>query len=36
MLADADGNLTVVNTKMLPYACAAVAFSGWCTWWPAC
>ena len=28
MLADADGNLTVVNTKMLPYACAAVAFSG--------
>ena len=28
MLADADGNLTVANTKMLPYACAAVAFSG--------
>ena len=28
MLADADGNLTVVTTKMLPYACAAVAFSG--------
>ena len=28
MLADADGNLTVVNTKMLPYACAAIAFSG--------
>ena len=27
MLADADGNLTVANTKMLPYACAAVAFS---------
>ena len=25
MLADADGNLTVVNTKMLPYACAGVA-----------
>ena len=28
MLADADGNLTVVNTKMLPYACAGVALSG--------
>ena len=28
MLADANGNLTVVNTKMLPYACAGVAFSG--------
>ena len=28
MLADADGNLTVANTKMLPYACAAIAFSG--------
>ena len=28
MLADANGNLTVANTKMLPYACAAVAFSG--------
>ena len=28
MLADADGNLTVANTKMLPYACAGVAFSG--------
>ena len=28
MLADADGNLTIANTKMLPYACAAVAFSG--------
>ena len=28
MLADADGNLTVANTQMLPYACAAVAFSG--------
>lgn len=28
MLADADGNLTVANTKMLPYACAGVALSG--------
>ena len=28
MLADADGNLTVANTQMLPYACAGVAFSG--------
>ena len=28
MLADANGNLTVANTKMLPYACAGVAFSG--------
>ena len=28
MLADADGNLTVANTRMLPYACAGVAFSG--------
>ena len=28
MLADADGNLTIANTKMLPYACAAIAFSG--------
>jgi hypothetical protein len=28
MLADADSNLTVANTKMLPYACAAIAFSG--------
>ena len=28
MLADADGNLTVANTEMLPYACAGVAFSG--------
>ena len=28
MLADANGNLTVANTKMLPYACAAIAFSG--------
>ena len=28
MLADADGNLTVANTEMLPYACAAIAFSG--------
>ena len=28
MLADANGNLTVSNTKMLPYACAGVAFSG--------
>ena len=28
MLADAGGNLTVANTKMLPYACAAIAFSG--------
>ena len=28
MLADANGNLTVTNTKMLPYACAGVAFSG--------
>ncbi|MGN0707978.1 MAG: uracil-xanthine permease family protein [Faecalibacterium sp.] len=28
MLADADGNLTVPNTEMLPYACAAIAFSG--------
>lgn len=28
MLADSDGNLTVANTKMLPYACAGVAFSG--------
>ena len=24
----ADGNLTVANTQMLPYACAGVAFSG--------
>ena len=36
MLADADGNLPVVNTKMLPYACAAVAFSGLVYLWPAC
>ena len=28
MLADADGNLTIANTQMLPYACAGVAFSG--------
>ena len=28
MLADADGNLTIANTRMLPYACAGVAFSG--------
>ena len=28
MLADADGNLTVPNTQMLPYACAGVAISG--------
>ena len=28
MLADANGNLTVPNTEMLPYACAAIAFSG--------
>ena len=28
MLADADGSLPVANTKMLPYACAAIAFSG--------
>ena len=28
MLADADGNLTVASTKMLPYACAGVALSG--------
>ena len=28
MLADADGNLTVANTQMLPYACAGVALSG--------
>ena len=28
MLADADGNLTIANTQMLPYACAAIAFSG--------
>ena len=28
MLADANGNLTVANTKMLPYACAGVALSG--------
>ena len=28
MLADANGNLTVAYTKMLPYACAGVAFSG--------
>ena len=27
MLADADGNLTVANTKMLPYACAAARAS---------
>ena len=28
MLADADGNMTVANTRMLPYDCAGVAFSG--------
>ena len=27
MLADADGNLTIANTQMLPYACAGVALS---------
>lgn len=26
--ADADGNLAIANTRMLPYACAGVAFSG--------
>ena len=36
MLADADGNLTIANTQMLPYACAAWPSRVWSIWPSAC
>lgn len=36
MLADADGNLTVANTQMLPYAAQALRSQVWSIWSSAC